>query len=885
MAQRKQIPKDKRKQDKQGTKLSDNAPEAPVTAGQISLINFDRYQALFLALLVIFGVIIYANTLHSPFYLDDLHAIKDNSFIRMKEISGRNIVDAAMGYGRNRPVAKLSFGFNYYFDQYNMVGYHLVNIFIHITTGILLFFFLKITLALFNQQTDAARKLNPITVISLSFFTALLWLVNPVQIQSVTYIVQRMNSMGAMFYILSLLLYAKGRIAQQQTSRELDSGPQKDGKKRHSKSYYFWFAGCFMAGVLALGSKESTALLPVFIFLYEWYFFQDLSQKWFKRQLKYLLAVVILIGFLAGMYLEFDPSKKFTLLRDYALGEFTMGERLLTQTRVVIYYLSLIFYPNPSRLNLDHDFPLSYSLFNPFTTFLSLIILVGLIALGLYLARKQRLISFCIFWFLGNLVIESSVIPLALIFEHRIYMPSMLVFLLIVILFYRTIKPAWLTAVIACAVVAVCSYWTYERNKIWQDHISLWTDCAKKSPNKPRPYSNLGQVLTRQERYDEALPNFLKAIQINPNFVEAQYNLGILYEKQGEVNKALEQYRQAVQVSPNFVNAYNNLGVVLLKQDKTDEAIKYLQQALQINPSLASAHINMGLALSNQDKLNDAVVHYNKALQISSNLPKAQFQLGAALVNLGRTEQGVHHLKRTLEIDPDHAEAHNDLGGHLLAQGKIDDALEHFNAALKTNPDISEAHNNVGIIMIHKGRINEAIFHFQEALRINPEFELAKDNLRRALAIRQNKMDMEVDRIRAALQNDPDDPQLNYELGNLYLGKGELNNAIGRFQKALAVKPIFPQALNNLAMAYTVGGQTGRALEAFQKLIVLQPDNATNYYNVAVLYALQNNVSESLAWLNKAVAKGYDNWDLIKTDKDLENIRNSEGYRELVKGQ
>jgi tetratricopeptide (TPR) repeat protein len=794
----------------------------------------------------------------------------------MKEISGRNIIDAAVGYGKNRPVAMLTFAFNYYFDEYNVVGYHLVNIFIHLINGILLFFFLKLTLTLSNQQTNTTRKLDPITVTTLSFFTALLWLVNPVQTQSVTYIVQRMNSLGAMFYILALLLYAKGRIAQQPSVQE------GNGRSRH---YHFWFAGCFLAGLLALGSKESTALLPVFIFLYEWYFFQDLNLKWFKRQLKYLVAVVILIGVLAAMYLGFDPSKKFTLLRDYALGEFTIGQRLLTQTRVVIYYLSLIFYPNPSRLNLDHDFPLSYSLFDPFTTFLSLLFIIGLIALGLYLAKKQRLFSFCIFWFLGNLVIESSVIPLAIIFEHRIYMPSMLVILPAVTLFYRCLKPARLTVGIACVLVTLCAYWTFERNKIWQDDIALWTDCIKKSPDKARPYSNLGVALTKRKRYDEALPNINKAIQLSPNFVKAQYNLGLLYEKLDEPDKAMKQYLKTVQINPNFVEAYNNLSVLLLKQGETEEAIKYLQQAQQINPDFAASYINMGLALSKQDNYRSAVVHYNKALQISSNLPKAQFLIGAALVKLGRTEQGVRHIKRALEIDPDHAEAHNDLGGHLLAQGKIDPALEHFNAALKTNPEMAETHNNIGIIMIHKGRTNEAILHFQEALRIDPEFELAEDNLRRALAIQQNKMDMETERIRAALKSNPDDPQLNYELGNLYLGKGELNNAIGRFQKALALKPNFPQALNNLAMAHTLGRQYDQALEVFQKLITLQPDDAAGYYNVAVLYALQNNVSESLAWLNKAIAKGYDNWDLIKTDKDLENIRNSEGYRELVKGQ
>jgi tetratricopeptide (TPR) repeat protein len=866
---------DKRKQDGQAVKPPDGSPEGPAATEHISLINFDRYQALFLALLIFLGFTIYSNTLNSPFVFDDSEAIQNNVFIRMEEISGRNMIQAATGYGKNRPVSMLSFAFNYYFDRYDVLGYHLVNIFVHLINGILLFFLVKLTLTLSNRQSDTTRKLDPITITTLSFLSALLWLVNPVQTQSVTYIVQRMTSMGATFYILSLILYARGRIAQLMSEKEGNAG---------SKHYYLWFAGCFVAGLLALGCKESTAMLPVFIFLYEWYFFRNLDQGWFKRQLKYLVAIFILFGIVAGLYLGFDPLGKFNTLRDYVLKEFTMGERLLTQTRVVVYYLSLIFYPNPSRLNLDYDFPVSYSLFNPFTTFLSLMVILALIGLGIYLAKKQRLLSFCIFWFLGNLVIESSVIPLALIFEHRVYMPSMFVFLLAVVLFHRYIRPAWLTAVIACTTVAVSSYWTYERNKIWQDNISLWSDCIKKSPNKSRPYSNLGQVLTRQERYDEALTNYLKAIELNPNFAIVRYNLGGLYKKRGETNKAIEQYRKAIQIDPNFVKAYNNLGVALIKEDKTDEAIENLQQALQKDPNLASAHINLGLALSKQEKISDAVVHWNKALQISSNLPKAQFQLGAALVKQGRTEQGVHHLKRALQINPDFAEAHNNLGGQLLQEGRIDEALKHFNAALKSDPEIAEAHNNVGIILIHKGNIDEAVFHFKEAVRINPEFELARDNLREAAAIQQSRMEAEMQRLQEALRHSPDDPQLNYELGNLYLAGGELNKAIGMFKKTLSLQPYFLPALNNLAMAHMFAGQYNQALDVFEKLIALKPNNAANYYNVAVLHSLQNKETEALDWLKRAVEKGYDNWELIKSDKDLENIRDSQGYKKLVEG-
>ncbi len=874
MAKKKQTPTVKKGQPKQDARVPEDRPKASSAGARISVIGFDRYHALFLALFILVGFMIYSNTLRSPFVMDDLGAIQNNPYIRMEQISARNIADAAVGYGKNRPVAMVSFALNYYFGQYNVVGYHLVNIVVHITTGILLFFFVKLTLTISNQQTNAARKSDPITLTTLSFFTALLWLVNPVQTQSVTYIVQRMNSMGAMFYILALWLYAKGRIAQQLSGRDAAA---------RSRYYLGWFAGCFLSGILALGSKESTALLPVFIFLYEWYFFQDLDKKWFKRQLKYLAAIGILVGVVAGLYLGFDPAEKIKNLRDYELGEFTMGQRLLTQTRVVVYYLSLIFYPNPSRLNLDHDFSLSYSLFNPFTTSLSIIIIVGLVVLGLCLAKKQRLISFCIFWFLGNLVIESSVIPLAIIFEHRLYLPSMLVFLLTVILFYRAVKPAWLTVVMACTLVVLCSYWTYERNKTWQDEFTLWTDCVRKSPHKARPYTNLGKVLTDQKRYDEALLNFKKAIQIKPNFVEANFNLGRLYEQMDEKDRAIAQYRKSIRINPNYVDAYNNLGALLLSQDKTDEAIEQFRTALQISPDFAKAHNNLGLALSKSGKLDAAMEQYNIALKLDPSLPEGQFNLGNALIEQGRTEQGLLHIEKALQLKPDYAEAHNNLGGQLLRQGKIDEALAHLTRALSINPDLAQAHNNVGIILIQQGKLNAAITHFQDALRIDPEFAMAKNNLQRALAMRGN-MDMQTEPSQKEPNAGPDDPLLHFKMGNQYLGKGELDKALDEFEKALSLRPDFKGARHNLAMAYAADRQYDRALAEFQKLIDLDPDTPSTYYNIAVLYALQNKVADSLTWLKKAVAMGYNNWELIKTDKDLANIRNSEDYKQLVKG-
>ncbi|MGA7144630.1 MAG: hypothetical protein WBY47_09030, partial [Desulfobacterales bacterium] len=235
---------------------------------------------------------------------------------------------------------------------------------------------------------------------------------------------QRMNGMAAMFYILSLLFYIKARL----------SNPK--GKKTAL------FLACILSGMLSLGSKEIAATLPFFIFLYEWYFFQDVNLNWLKRNSIYFLCLLFIIGFAALFFLGGHPIK--SILSAYSHRDFTLWQRVLTEFRVVIYYIGLILFPYPMHLNLLHDFSISHSFLDPITTLFSFVAIAGLLATAIRLAKKERLISFCILWFLGNLFIESSVIGLEIIYEHRLYLPSMFFILIFVSLIYRFGSSKWI---------------------------------------------------------------------------------------------------------------------------------------------------------------------------------------------------------------------------------------------------------------------------------------------------------------------------------------------------------------------------------------------------------------------------------------------------------
>jgi tetratricopeptide (TPR) repeat protein len=506
-----------------------------------------------------------------------------------------------------RPIANLSFALNFYFHGYDVIGYHVVNIVIHIITGILLYFFLKTTLDVL--PLDSKYKHNS----SIAFYTSLIWLVHPIQSQSVTYVVQRMNSLAAMFYILSFLLYTKGRLV-----------------RKNEKSWP-WFAACTLAGIIAVGSKETAATLPFFIILYEWYFFQDLSRAWLRRHLASFAGILILFGLLVFVYLGANPLD--AILSTYAHRDFTLTERVFTQFRVVIYYISLLLYPHPSRLVLLHDFELSQSLLHPLTTLLSIGTIIGVIGLAFYTARKERLISFGILWFFGNLVIESSVIGLEIIYEHRTYLPSMFLFLIITILAHRHIKRDLLRAGGLATAMLLLSLWTYERNSVWNDPVTFWSDVVKKSPRNARAYNNLATCYMGKRSYQLAVTNLKQAIHLNPNLVEARINMG----------------------------------VTLAAQNKLDEAVAHYYAALQVNSSFAAAHEFAG----------------------------AHFNLGNALTRQGELDRAIAHYSEALRIKPDDAEALNNLGIVLAAQGETSDALAHFREALRIRPDFADAKKNL----------------------------------------------------------------------------------------------------------------------------------------------------------------------------------------------
>jgi Flp pilus assembly protein TadD/uncharacterized membrane protein len=591
-----------------------------------------------LSILALAVALLYQNTLHGPFVFDDFRHISENPHMRMNRLSVAELVEAGFqSPNPRRAVANISFAINHFIHGDTTFGYHLVNLLLHLATGIVLYFFTTTTLEL------ATVRKEDLPVKAIAFFAALIWIVHPVQTQPVNYIVQRMTVMAAFFYLCALLSYAKARTAEHPMQRR----------------YLFVAAG--VAGILAIGSKEIALSLPFFIGLYEWYFFQDLRRTWLKKRAFY---IVLLLALLISALLLITQSHSRViqfLLKGWSEHEFTLSERLLSQFRVVVYYISLLLWPNPQRLHLDYDFAPSHSIVSPLTTLPAVMLVAGLLVLAVVRAPKNRVLSFAILWFLGNLVIESSILPLALVYEHRLYLPSMFVCVAGTVAAYHWIAARRISGVLLCLVAVLFSYWTVQRNTVWQDAVSIWKDNVSKAPQKARGYHNLGRAYAVEGQFAEAIHNYHATLIIDPEHPGAFYGLGVVMRRQNRYEEAEVYLRKAIELIPNDPTVYNEMGVVLMQQKKLEAAVAHLFTAVELEPLYETAHNNLGVALARQGRLPEAFRHLQTALNLDPEYADAYSNVGLLLLSTGQNRKAALFFRKALQFDPQHDRARKNL--------------------------------------------------------------------------------------------------------------------------------------------------------------------------------------------------------------------------------
>lgn len=528
-----------------------------------------KINVISFVLILLVGLLAYVNSFNCSLHFDDVNIFTDAV---MRE--GAKLSDWISLFP-SRPIGIMTFALNYHFHKLNVWGYHLVNLTIHLFNALLIWWLTRLTFSTPILTDERICKHRDI----IALFVGLLFVAHPLATQSVTYIAQRFASLATMFYLLSMVLYVKGKLWSEE-----------------QKLSWIFYGGSVVSAVLGILTKEIVFTLPFAIFLYEICFFKTEPLKVSIRDRGLNLFVIIFVIFIL-VFLRNNSLKIFEAVPpgqgyDYAISA---KEYLITQFSVIATYMRLLILP--VNQNLDYDYPVSHSLFEMAAAG-SLLFLLIVLAAGVFAFRKYRLIAFGIFWFFLTLSVESSIIPISqnVIFEHRTYLPSFGFFVAMVgaVFYFTRDEYVKFLAGALVLVIMVMAVSAYQRNRVWKTDYTLWSDCVKKSPNKARALCSLGRALTELGDFNGSLVYFDKSIARNPKYDIAYYNRGRSRAQLGRYADAIADYSTAIKLNPRDANAYYNMAFAKTQLKDYSGAVSDYEASLKISPYDADTYNNIG---------------------------------------------------------------------------------------------------------------------------------------------------------------------------------------------------------------------------------------------------------------------------------------------------
>ncbi len=499
-------------------------------------------------LLLGFVVLIYYPSLNVDFIFDDMPNIVLNPAVHPAGINDLERV-LTSGVSADRPLALFSFALNYLADGLNVFGYHLVNITIHAVNTILLYFILFMLPGFNRPLKKAVSPGDPGDRISWSFYGAALWATNPAQTQAVTYIVQRMTSMAAMFYLFAILahiLYRRERISGRAAS----------------------FAIVF-AFILGLGAKEIILSLPAALILIDFCLFPRKAKKHILPHAAALgvaavIGLIILKGHLPDMFAP-CPGRNFS-----------PWERVMSQWRILWHYLGIFFLPLPSRLHLTYGIEPSRGLFAPWSTITGLLAIIAAVATALMVRGKRPLITLAVLFYFLAQAIEASFVNLELAFIHRLYLPTIFSPLLLLPR-PENVKRIKKTGPILLIVIALFSYWTVQRNLEWNASPSFWAANIKRGADTARAKNNLAASLIDNGRLREALPVIEAGLKIavrDEDLAMLTYNRGYALFYLRRYPESEEAFRRVAKKFGTYRHTFVYLALLQLKKGRREAALK-----------------------------------------------------------------------------------------------------------------------------------------------------------------------------------------------------------------------------------------------------------------------------------------------------------------------
>jgi Tfp pilus assembly protein PilF len=603
-------------------------------------------QVLFaFTVLAVLLLSVYGDSFNGSWQFDDAANITNNTAIHLKSLSWGEMEQTLLrghvaAHATPRPVVYLSFGLNYLLGGLDVFGYHLVNWLIHFLASFFVFLFIRALLTLESVNKEYSGYAYQVALLA-----SVLWAIHPLQTQAVTYLVQRMTSLAGMFYIMSLTFYLKARTSAQVI-----------------RSAAF-LCCCVLSFLMALGSKENALQMLLSLGLCEVLLIKGTGSWGSPGKRKAFIALLGAAGLIGLLWMCLGNGVS-AVSSGFKYRPFTLWERLLTQSRVLVFYLSLLLYPMPERLSLFHEFPISTSLWNPLSTLFSVVSLAGILGVLIAAARRYAVVSFCFLFFFVNHLMESTFLPLDLIYEHRNYIPSMLFFVPFALGFCSLLgrhqeekRMRVALSLFAALVIAGFGHATYERNRVWKDPQTLWLDALGKAPGESRVHHNVAAFYQGGGQLHKAMEEYEKALSLNtyPRKGEeavTYFNLGNLHRDLGDPEQAGVLYQKAVQVDPACYPALNSLAVLYEREGRKDDVLPLLLRALKAEPRSSNTNYNFGLFHLKSGDPEKAVPYLATALEDPGIRHSARVSMGVAYKQMGSRGKAYMLFEQALAANP-----------------------------------------------------------------------------------------------------------------------------------------------------------------------------------------------------------------------------------------
>lgn len=467
----------------------------------------------------------------------------------------------------------------------NATGYHVVNIILHAINSVL------ILLVLRGLKVPGA------------WLAALIFAVHPVNVESVAWITERKNTQSMVFYLLAILSYLKF-------------------ERNESKPWYFLSLGFFL---FALLSKTSVVMLPVVLLGFAWWQRGIITRTDLIRSVPFFILSLVL-G-LVTVWFQYDIGVDIVRTDSFFVRFAGAGWAVwfYLYKALIPHELSFV-YP---QWDIDESLIVSY---------LPIILLLGcllvfwrhrtswgkpfLFGLGYYVATLFPVLGFLNIYFM-------KYSPVA---DHWQYISIIGLIALVVGVGRHLINQSGLIllkSALCGTLFFICllSVMTWKQQHIYVDDGTLWNDTLAKNPDAWMAHNNLGIVLDKQGRTEEAIAHFSNAVRIKPDYADAHFNLGLSLAEQGRFQKAIHHYSEALFIKPGYVNVHFNLAIALAKLERVEEAMHHYSMAVRINPNHAKAHNNLGVLHAEEGRLKEAIHHFSEALRINPNYYDAQHNL------------------------------------------------------------------------------------------------------------------------------------------------------------------------------------------------------------------------------------------------------------------